>query len=44
MADAPQDRFELSTRLLELMRVIEQGTDAIWSQVLPVVAGQSGSV
>ena len=37
-----QRSFELGTLPLELMRVIEQGTDASWDKATPIVQGRSG--
>ena len=42
MAYTLQRSFELGTLPLELMRVIEQGTDAIWDKAAPIVQGRSG--
>jgi hypothetical protein len=41
MAYTLQHDFDLGTPPKELVRVIEQGTDAIWSQIAPIVKGQS---
>jgi hypothetical protein len=37
-----QRSFELGTPPQELVRIIEQGTDAIWNQVVPIVQGLHG--
>ena len=42
MAYKLQRSFELGTPPQELVRVIEQGTDAIWSQAAPIVQGLYG--
>ncbi len=40
MAYALQRSFELGTAPQELVRIIEQGTDAIWNQAAPIVQGR----
>ena len=40
MAYTLQRSFEFGTLPQELVRVIEQGTDAIWSQAAPIVQGR----
>lgn len=40
MAYTLQRSFELGTLPQEIVRVIEQGTDAIWNQVAPIVQGR----
>jgi hypothetical protein len=40
MAYTLQHRFELGTPPKDLVRVIEQGTDAIWNQAAPIVQGR----
>jgi hypothetical protein len=42
MAYARQRSFELGTLPQELVRLIEEGTDAIWNQAAPVVRGEHG--
>ena len=42
MAYTPQRSFELGTPQQELVRIIEQGTDAIWRQAAPIVQGRHG--
>jgi len=42
MAYALQRSFELGTAPQELVRIIEQDTDAIWNQAAPIVQGWHG--
>lgn len=42
MAYTLQRSFELGTPPQELVRIIEEGTDAIWNQAAPVVQGGRG--
>jgi len=42
MAYTLQRSFELGTHPQELVRIIEQGTDAIWNQAAPIVQGRHG--
>ena len=43
MAYTLQRNFELGTLPRELVRVIEEGTDAIWNQAAPVVQARHGN-